>query len=63
MNIKVNGFRVGVMAALMAIGAAGCKKEGPYAPMPKGFVSQKMEQQMHNYLCVLVIMKTKKKQI
>ena len=43
MNTRVNGFRAGVMAALMVIGGAGCKK-AHYVPMPKENISPKMEQ-------------------
>jgi len=42
MSIKVNGLRVGVLTALLAIGGAGCKK-APYKPMPKEFIPPRAE--------------------
>lgn len=48
MNVKVNGLRVGLLTAMLAVCAAGCKK-GPFGPMPKGFTSQKMEQVVDSF--------------
>lgn len=48
MNVKVNRFRVGFLAAIMAVSASGCKK-GPFGPMPKGFISQKMERVVDSF--------------
>lgn len=48
MNIKVNGFRAGVMATLLAIGGASCKRV-PYKPMPAERISPKMEQVVDSF--------------
>lgn len=48
MNIKVNGFRVGVMAAMLAIGGASCKR-APFKPMPKELISKRTEQVVDSF--------------
>lgn len=42
-SIGVNTLRVGVLAGLMAVSMAGCKK-GPFRPMPRENVSPEVEQ-------------------
>ena len=49
MNMKVNGLRIGILTALLAIGAAGCKKEGPFAPMPQGLASKQTEKVVDSF--------------
>jgi len=49
MNIKVSGLRVGVLTALLAVGTAGCKKEGPFAPMPQGLASKQTERVVDSF--------------
>ena len=42
MNFKINGFRAGIIASMLAVTGVGCKRV-PYKPMPKEFVSPKTE--------------------
>ena len=42
MNLKINGFRAGIMASMLAIAGVGCKRV-PYVPMPKENISNRME--------------------
>ena len=48
MNLRINGLRAGVMATLLAVGGAGCKR-APYKPMPKEMVTQDMERVVDSF--------------
>ena len=38
MNLKINGFRAGIMASMLAIAGVGCKRV-PYKPIPKELIT------------------------